>query len=1160
MPYWRALIPIGIALALWWLGINPLDRLIGGTPPAMPEGVAQSRPSISDCRPTAAEVAATEVAGTLDGGATPTPITNPIVTTELVVLAGDRDVPRLLPSLVFRAPAEEHADLNAFLSASLSAVESEAAPDLNQRLDMQSSYRALLAELLANDLADERDLGLFTASADERLKEVLLIGEPPVVGLGENGTVTLIVPKVPEVLADTSIDAGDATSATSFLSDTNEGIVGDTRDSFAGGWEIATKGRNIHFTITGRPPANTAWEVRVCAEGLDIVAAALTALATPVSSTATPSAAAPPATPIAHASPDAMATPIAQAGIGSSAIPSLPRPQYQNVNSVRWLIQSAPEAPELQIEVVTQASTLMAVRNWLLSDWRRTLATILAYTIPALLLGIGLKLVPRDVAPASKLRSTRERLSVVAWSVVRLTIAAGLSYIVFVSPTQGAWQTSPGWVPTGYPLFAIVACAVVGLGFLGERRLWWPARPRLRWRARLRLWRARLSRADAFRSTKAAAVTTAQSTPDASTVAPQAAAIEDRPGDKSKPGWLTASPGLELALALAVAAGVAACLVYLEHRWVCLSPNFCGPIRDFASVVVRSQIAPALIVASCLMFLVTAIRVWWWRSHPSPGSWPIMALPAVGALSLLLSVLRLEAHAFTGRTGQFWLAVDGGLIPVWVTACIVVGLLLFVAGLVPDEIVELVPSRVRRIVRLTHWCIASALILVAIILQWIWAIYSQESIWWRALVEADLDDRLPTIFSARLYEPLTQYPFSFFPSLGELLIALGLVGFVSLLGASGPGHTARLLAKNEKWVRWVLAGLFAVFVTGYGGQILGLRAPVAFFLGLALLPLAWSYPDPVAPDNVEGDGEEEENPQVLASRGNAPPHNMTHHANREQANAGTGDGEEGTNQADPNQPVGGASRPGAAEQATDTGAAAVGTGAAAPETTDKDASQSAKEVARRREALAHGPNQGWWKNGVLAVQLGSRLALLPIAYFMYIFLGTQGDGGWSLTTPFAVTGFVSVLINEVAFWLVSAFVLGCLFPYLIGPNGLVKGATLAAVYIAANAGAALLGIPGNALWQVRSFQLLLFLMLLGAWIDHKSLDEPSFDWKEFIGRYDLPNMSTTVFTQILPLLAALIGVVFQLTNNQTHEATTSLVSGEARAALENFLASGPRVD
>src|SRR5687768_7710260 len=173
MPYWRALIPIGIALALWWLGINPLDRLSGGTPPAMPEGVAQSGIATSDCRPTAAEVAATEVAGTLElnGEATPTPVGQPLVTTELVVLAGDRDVPRLIPSLVFRAPAEEHADLNAFLSASLSAVESEATLDVNQRLDMQSSYRTLLAELLANDLSDEGDLGLFTGPAEARLNE-----------------------------------------------------------------------------------------------------------------------------------------------------------------------------------------------------------------------------------------------------------------------------------------------------------------------------------------------------------------------------------------------------------------------------------------------------------------------------------------------------------------------------------------------------------------------------------------------------------------------------------------------------------------------------------------------------------------------------------------------------------------------------------------------------------------------------------------------------------------------------------------------------------------------------------------------------------------------------------------------------------------------------
>jgi hypothetical protein len=95
------------------------------------------------------------------------------------------------------------------------------------------------------------------------------------------------------------------------------------------------------------------------------------------------------------------------------------------------------------------------------------------------------------------------------------------------------------------------------------------------------------------------------------------------------------------------------------------------------------------------------------------------------------------------------------------------------------------------------------------------------------------------------------------------------------------------------------------------------------------------------------------------------------------------------------------------------------------------------------------------------------------------------------------------------------------------------------------------------LWQVRSFQLLLFLMLLGAWIDHTSLKVPLAGREELINRYNLPNMSATLFTQVLPLLAALIGVVIQLANNQTHEATTSLVSGEARAALENFLASGP---
>jgi len=191
-------------------------------------------------------------------------------------------------------------------------------------------------------------------------------------------------------------------------------------------------------------------------------------------------------------------------------------------------------------------------------------------------------------------------------------------------------------------------------------------------------------------------------------------------------------------------------------------------------------------------------------------------------------------------------------------------------------------------------------------------------------------------------------------------------------------------------------------------------------------------------------------------------------------------------------------------------------------------------------ALAFGPKNSWWENGIEAVRTGAFLAVVPIAFFVYVFITSQGAGGWSLSTSFAITGLVTALTYEVSFWLVAAFSLGSLFPFIPGHNGPVKGAVLAAIYIGAHAGAALIGIPGNALWQVRSFQLLLFLMLLGALLDHKTVEAAGFHWGELMALYDLPNTSTLV-TQVLPLVGSVIAVVGQLLFGQTQAATENLI-------------------
>src|SRR4051812_43500009 len=120
MTNWRVLIPIGIAAALWVVISRGSDVTANLTLPA-----AVNAP----CHPTAAEVAATEIAEaalptpTPGGKVTPTPtIDSPVVTTELVVLAEDRDVAQLIPSLVIRAPANDQPAISQLLSTTLSDI------------------------------------------------------------------------------------------------------------------------------------------------------------------------------------------------------------------------------------------------------------------------------------------------------------------------------------------------------------------------------------------------------------------------------------------------------------------------------------------------------------------------------------------------------------------------------------------------------------------------------------------------------------------------------------------------------------------------------------------------------------------------------------------------------------------------------------------------------------------------------------------------------------------------------------------------------------------------------------------------------------------------------------------------------------------------------
>ena len=1055
MGQWRILVPIGLAIALWALGIFRLD---------VPRDISLPVAASSPCRPTAAEVAATDVALAPLPTTTPTPaIAGPIVTTELVVLAGDRDVPQLIPSLIIRAPARDQPAISKLLSTSLTELGSEISPTalptdgapptavpLRARVQ-NNAYRTLLTQLLTNEDETETrdDIGVLATghSARNVLQDVLGISEPPLIGVSGNGTVTLVIPQTTRALAD-------------------------NKEAFAGGWTVNSSGRAVTLLFDGRPEAKTAWDVHVCTDGLPIISTNLIT-PTPGPRARTPSPT-PPPTPAASV---ATTTPTAE-----STAPAVSPLVFQNPTDVYW---SFPEGMEpTAVKITTQAPVLSAARMFLSTDLRRNLVTALALFVPAGMLLLGTWLVLRYGTGNDGTERAKARLAATSMAVIRVAIAAALYPF---SDRIAEYVITQEWSSLSY--LALVVLASIGLGLLDL----------------------------------------------------------PRPRAEDSRQWAE-----EIALALITLFVVVAAFGYTAT----VDP----PREQFR------LIHPGLLIVAYSMFLFTAVRLW---LQPSPHLRPrrAMALPAIGVVTLLLCILRVELEQRLPEK----LFLVGSLLPLWVTLCVVVGIALLTVALLREIPLRPVVNRpqsddetaVREIDRrktIAIWLgihASVALVIVAILGQWGWAIYSEETIWWRAAVEADPFTNLGGATYADFAPKFLNYPLAFFVSVVELLVVLGLLGFVGVLYATGnPSPRAGQATpsdlwqtaswkSHQSWVKWMLLVLFATFVIGYGGQVIGLRLPVAFLFGLVLLHLTLSNRAEKVSDRIDKlNGPARDGKPVIVHHRGELLHRALSQANieRQLAKALT--------------KLKNGEIPAAAYKSEwdklsgEAESLLLGTDPAGASTSPL---KLAKDLKPGELALTLGPEDSWWENGRLAVNLGSRLAVVPIAYFVYVYIFLSGQGsGWSLSTPFALAGLVTALSYEVAFWLVAAFVLGCLFPFLPGRNGPVKGAVLAAVYIAANAAAALLGIPGNALWQVRSFQLLLFLMLLGAWMDLKTVEAKGFRQRELIALYDLPNTATLV-SQVLPVVTALAAVVGQLLLGQTQAATESLISGDAARELRTLL-------
>ncbi len=203
-----------------------------------------------------------------------------------------------------------------------------------------------------------------------------------------------------------------------------------------------------------------------------------------------------------------------------------------------------------------------------------------------------------------------------------------------------------------------------------------------------------------------------------------------------------------------------------------------------------------------------------------------------------------------------------------------------------------------------------------------------------------------------------------------------------------------------------------------------------------------------------------------------------------------------------------------------------------------------------RAALAPGPGQNRWDNGVRAMRVGAVLSILPLAFFVHVLLSEQlvrlvtedfGRPVWLLDG----------LARQAAFWLAAAFVLGALYPSLLGPNGAAKGAALSLVYAGTWLVVGLVdGWPGVVAepsnWVFRWLELLLFLVAVGVAMDAATLRKHGIDWRRLDDLYQLHD-ARSVVGYLAPLVGAALVIGQQI------------LSGEAQGAIAQIVENLPRV-
>jgi hypothetical protein len=176
-------------------------------------------------------------------------------------------------------------------------------------------------------------------------------------------------------------------------------------------------------------------------------------------------------------------------------------------------------------------------------------------------------------------------------------------------------------------------------------------------------------------------------------------------------------------------------------------------------------------------------------------------------------------------------------------------------------------------------------------------------------------------------------------------------------------------------------------------------------------------------------------------------------------------------------------------------------------------------------ALALGPGNTWWENGIIAVRTGALFAIIPAAFDIYT---TWSTGNFSpLAYAFGSLDSLGMAASILIAWLTGLFTFGALLPYLRGTRTPVKGVIFGLIaLISYTADAALryaLHMSPYGTFAIDGLMAVVLFATVGLLLDMRSLQNHDRDQSLIASVYRLGSMRVAV-TYATTLLIVGLGI------------------------------------